>query len=105
MIETIDSTTYCEMINKNDFVMIDFSAPWCPDCRLIEPMLDILAQAFPQVKFYKVSFDSESTLKDELNIRRIPTLICYKNGIEVGERLIEVRNIEHIKQALNALIA
>ncbi|MCI7485432.1 MAG: thioredoxin family protein, partial [Helicobacter sp.] len=36
---------------------------------------------------YKVSVDSE--IRESLGIRAIPTLIAYKNGKEVGERLVE----------------
>jgi len=104
MIENIDAATYYEVI-KQHAVVVDFSAPWCGDCRYIEPMLDTLQDNFKhKVAFYKISFDTETKLKDELNIRKIPTLIFYKNGKEVGDRLIEPRSIESIKQAIQSLI-
>lgn len=89
---------------KQGFVVVDFSASWCPDCRHIDPMLEILAQEFSQIAFYKVSFDNEIDLKNTLNIRKIPTLIFYNNGTEVGERLIEPKSIDVIRNACNALV-
>ncbi|WP_300971120.1 thioredoxin family protein [uncultured Helicobacter sp.] len=83
---------------------MDFSASWCPDCRFIDPMLETLDKELSEkVKFFKVSFDKETQLKDTLNIRKIPTLIFYKDGKEVGERLIEPRSIEAIRDAINTL--
>ncbi len=104
MIESIDTTQFNEVI-KQGCVVVDFTAPWCPDCRHIDPMLDILEKEFAgKVSFYKVSFDTQTDLKNTLNIRKIPTLIFYKNGEEVGERLIEPRSIDDIKNAINAFI-
>ncbi|TLD97260.1 thioredoxin [Helicobacter jaachi] len=105
MIENINSTRFYEVI-KQGCCVVDFSASWCPDCRHIEPMLEILDKEFAgKVSIYKISFDTESTLKNELNIRKIPTLIFYKNAKEVGERLIEPRSIDSIRAAFNALIS
>lgn len=105
MIEQIEETQFNEKIAQG-YVMIDFTASWCPDCRFIDPMLENLAGEFAgRVSFYKVSFDTATSLKDQLNIRKIPTLIFYKNGDEVGERLIEPRSLQSIKDALNALTA
>lgn len=104
MIESIDTTQFNEVI-KQGCVVVDFTAPWCPDCRHIDPMLDILEKEFAgKISFYKVSFDTQTDLKNTLNIRKIPTLIFYKNGEEVGERLIEPRSIDDIKNAINAFI-
>nr|WP_317403987.1 thioredoxin family protein [uncultured Helicobacter sp.] len=104
MIESIDTAQFNEVI-KQGCVVVDFTAPWCPDCRHIDPMLDILEKEFAgKVSFYKVSFDTQTDLKNTLNIRKIPTLIFYKNGEEVGERLIEPRSIDDIKNAINAFI-
>lgn len=104
MIESIDTAQFNEVI-KQGCVVVDFTAPWCPDCRYIDPMLDILEKEFAgKVSFYKVSFDTQTDLKNTLNIRKIPTLIFYKNGEEVGERLIEPRSIDDIKNAINAFI-
>ncbi|RDU59451.1 thioredoxin family protein [Helicobacter marmotae] len=104
MIQVIQSANYNQAI-KNGCVVVNFSASWCPDCRHVEPMLEELDKEFAgQITIYKVSFDTEIELKNTLNIRKIPTLIFYKNGNEVGERLIEPRSIESIRTAIKNLI-
>ena len=103
MIASLDAASFNESIRQG-YVVVDFSASWCPDCRFIDPMLETLDKELSEkVKFFKVSFDKETQLKDTLNIRKIPTLIFYKDGKEVGERLIEPRSIEAIRDAINTL--
>lgn len=48
--------------------------------------------------------DEEEALKDSLNVRRIPTLIFYKNGAEVGERLVEPNSKSLIEEAIKSAI-
>ncbi|MDE5603487.1 MAG: thioredoxin family protein [Helicobacter sp.] len=98
--------TYEDSI-KEGISLVTIGAPWCPDCRKIEPILEILAKEYgKQVNFFTVRADEEENLKESLGVKRIPTLIFYKNGVEVGERVVEPdskNTIEGaIKQILNA---
>ncbi|TLD80776.1 thioredoxin [Helicobacter sp. MIT 05-5293] len=104
MVEIIDTARYKEEI-KTGFVMIDFGASWCPDCRRVEPIVEKLAQDYAnQLKIFKVSFDTENSLKEELNIRRIPTIIFYRDGVEVGERLIEPSSVNDFEKAIQNIL-
>ncbi|WP_104637414.1 thioredoxin family protein [Helicobacter felis] len=104
MISTITSADYQQKIQQG-IVLIDVGASWCPDCRRIEPIMEQLAKDYAdRVSFYKVDFDVSEDLKEELAIRRIPTLIFYKNGVEVGDRLVEPGSRGPIENALKALL-
>lgn len=102
-----------ELINRSRFeketaqgaVIVDFGADWCPDCRRIEPIMETLSKEYAgKVKIYKINIDAEEALKDELGVRRIPTLIFFKDGKEVGERLVEPDNRLPIETALKNLL-
>ncbi|WP_104690261.1 thioredoxin family protein [Helicobacter felis] len=104
MVSTITSADYQQKIQQG-IVLIDVGASWCPDCRRIEPIMEQLAKDYAgRVSFYKVDFDVSEDLKEELAIRRIPTLIFYKNGVEVGDRLVEPGSRGPIENALKALL-
>ena len=81
------------------FVVVDFYAPWCGDCVRIEPILKDLEKEY---KILKISIDENEILSSEYGIRRIPTLIFFKDGKEVGNRLIEPNSkaqiLEEIKK-------
>lgn len=71
------------------FVIVDFYAPWCGDCVRIKPILEDLAQNY---KVHKVNIDEQENLASAFEISRIPTLIFFKDGQEVGNRLVEPKS-------------
>ncbi|GAA9336885.1 thioredoxin family protein [Helicobacter pylori] len=104
MSEMINGKNYAEKI-AHQAVVVNVGANWCPDCRKIEPIMENLAKTYQgKVEFFKVSFDESQDLKESLGIRKIPTLIFYKNAKEVGERLVEPSSQKPIEDALKALL-
>lgn len=104
MVELIDRARF-EKETSEGAVIVDFGADWCPDCRRIEPIMEALSKDYAgRVKIYKINIDAEEVLKDDLGVRRIPTLIFFKDGKEVGERLVEPDNKLPIETALKSLL-
>ncbi len=104
MSEIINAKNYAEKI-AHQAVVVNVGASWCPDCRKIEPIMENLAKTYKgKVDFFKVSFDESQDLKESLGIRKIPTLIFYKNGKEVGERLVEPGSSKPIEDAIKTLL-
>lgn len=102
--QQLTKSNYFDSI-KNGAVVVEFKAPWCGDCRRIEPIMQKAQNDFKdKIVFFSVDFGNEPDLKDSLQIRRIPTLIFYKNGKEVGERLVEPSSPAVINNALSALL-
>ncbi|ANV97861.1 hypothetical protein BBW65_03155 [Helicobacter enhydrae] len=101
MVETIDQAKYAEVIQQGN-VLIVLGSAWCKDCVRIEPFLkDLQVELEGKVAIYKIDTRSEEDLSATLNIRAIPTLVCYQNGNEVGERLVEPQSKELIVNQLH----
>lgn len=91
---------------QNGISVVNVGASWCRDCRFIEPIMQALENEYrDSVRFFKVSFDNETKLKDELKITRIPTLIFYKNAKEIGMRLIEPKSRMEIETILKQILS
>lgn len=102
MVENIDATRFKEVIKKENCLVVLGSA-WCRDCVRIEPFLKDLDQECAHLlKIYKIDSQKEEELSSELNIRAIPTLIFYRNGSEVGKRLIEPQTKQVIQEEIEA---
>lgn len=102
MVENIDATKFKEVIKKENCLIVLGSA-WCKDCIRIEPFLKDLSQEYASMlKIYKIDSKQEEELSSELNIRAIPTLIFYRDGLEVGQRLVEPQTKQVIEEEIKA---
>ncbi len=69
-------------------VLVDFWAEWCNPCRMIAPFIDDLAKTYAgKIKVGKINVDNESELATRFNIVSIPTLIVFKDGQPVMQKV------------------
>jgi thioredoxin 1 len=69
-------------------VLIDFWADWCGPCKMIGPFIDQLAEEYAgRVKIGKVNVDEQGDLAGKHGIVSIPTLIVYKDGQPVQQKV------------------
>ena len=72
-------------------VLVEFGAPWCGPCRLLEPVLIDLAGAYgDRVDFYSVDVDDSPQLAMDYQVLGVPTVILFNDG-QVIERMTGYR--------------
>lgn len=84
-----DSSFAHEVEQSNGLTIVDFSATWCPPCRVVEPMLDALAAERPDVKVVAIDTDENLETAVRFNIRSVPTVLFFKNG-QLVERIVGI---------------
>lgn len=85
----INAETFHQLIANDENVLVDFWAPWCPDCVRISAAYDQIAREHEgHLTVVKVNIDEEHDLAQEQQVKAIPSLVLYKNGVAV-DRIVE----------------
>lgn len=70
-----------QTVLNNDFVIVDFWAPWCGPCRGFAPVFEAAAEKHPDIVFGKVNTEEEQALAAHFQIRSIPTLMIFREQV------------------------
>ena len=81
----ITSENFEEEVVKSDKpVLLDFWAPWCGPCKMLSQVVDKVAEETEDIKVGKVNVDDNEDLAMKFKTMSIPTLIVFKDGVEVN---------------------
>jgi thioredoxin 1 len=77
----LNDNNFEETILNNDFVVIDFWAPWCGPCRGFAPVYEAAAEKHADITFAKVNTEEQQALAGHFQIRSIPTLMIFREKV------------------------
>ena len=82
---TVDLTagSFEQTVRENPIVLVDFWAAWCAPCRMFEPVYATASARHDGIVFGKVDTDAQQQLAMDLGISSIPTLLAFRDGVQV----------------------
>jgi thioredoxin 1 len=88
VIHTSDASFERDVLKSEQPVLVDFWAEWCGPCRAIGPLVDEIArERNGALRVVKVNVDDHPVIAQKLGVRGIPTLMLYKGGSILAQKV------------------
>ncbi len=85
----LNKANFKETIEKNDFVIVDFWAPWCEPCVDFSPTFEAASAKNPDIVFGMVNTETDPEISEYFEVNQIPGILVIREqaGIhaQVGE--------------------
>jgi len=86
---TLTKANFKDTIENNDFVIVDFWAPWCEPCVAFTPTFEAAAAKNPDIVFGMVNTEADPEISEYFEVAQIPGILVVREqaGIhtQVGE--------------------
>ena len=104
-IPVLDLTGFEALAAAPGVTLIDFTARWCPPCRVLGAVLTVLVPEYAgRARFVAVDVDDEPALAERFGVRAMPTVVLWRDGREVG-RLVGSRPRAFVAGMLDRALA
>lgn len=85
MFSEIEKDNLSEIVASNDVVVVQYSASWCGNCRIMKPKFKMLASQNENIPFVIVDAEQFPESRKLAKVDNLPTFATFKNGVLVNQ--------------------
>jgi thiol-disulfide isomerase/thioredoxin len=85
MVNELNTDTLHEEIESNEKVIVQYSAGWCGNCRIMKPKFKKMSSENENMHFLMVDAEKNPNSRKLANVSNLPTFAFFKNGKLVNE--------------------
>lgn len=74
-----------QIISENSTVVVQYSASWCGNCRIMKPKFKVLASQYEQIPFVIVDAEKFTESRKLAQVDNLPTFATFKDGKLVNQ--------------------
>lgn len=101
MLLELENDSLDAVVANNETVMVQFSAGWCGNCRLMKPKFKRLSTENEQIAFILVDAEKFPNSRKLANVTNLPTFASFKNGVLVNQ--VQTNKEDLLKGLLNEI--
>ena len=76
--------SFRNLINRDQITVVKFDASWCPDCKNMDRFIGDIIEENKDKDFYAVDAEQFLSVAESNEVRGIPSLLVYKNGVKLA---------------------
>lgn len=99
MVLEIDQDNLADILTENNTVVVQYSASWCGNCRIMKPKFKKLASENEQVSFVIVDAEKFPESRKLATVDNLPTFATFKNGHFVNQ--VQTNKFEILKELVD----
>ena len=103
-VRPVSDADFADTVERAHLSVVDFSAEWCPPCRLVTPILESLAREYAsRIRVSILDVDANPVTSTRFRIRSLPTVLFFRDGVVV-DRIVGAAPRNAFQQKFDALL-
>jgi thiol-disulfide isomerase/thioredoxin len=90
-----------QFVEDNNNVIVQYSAGWCGNCRLMKPKFKRLSTENDAITFVIADAEKFPDSRKLASVKNLPTFASFKNGALVNQ--VQTTKEEHLKNLINEI--
>ncbi|PCI08981.1 MAG: thiol reductase thioredoxin [Flavobacteriaceae bacterium] len=102
MLTEITDDSLAQIVKDNPKVVVQFSASWCGNCRIMKPKFKKLASENESIAFVLVDAEKFPESRKLATVDNLPTFATFENGVKLNQ--VQTNRFEGLKELVNEIV-